>query len=113
LAIVATPPPNWNTLLSGEGYYAAFDDGTIRLAGSGSTTIIAGTPGQHCPKATAACGDGGPATAAQLGTPNGLAVGLDGSLYVADSVLLRIRRIDPSASSLPLQARASLARPRR
>jgi uncharacterized protein YjbI with pentapeptide repeats len=95
-AIVPTAPPGWNTLLSGEGYYAAFDDGTIRLAGSGPITIIAGTPGQHCPTATAACGDGGPATAALLGTPNGLAVGLDGSLYVADPVLLRVRRIDPS-----------------
>jgi len=95
-AIVATAPPGWNTLLSGEGYYAAFADGTIRLAGSGPITIIAGTPGQHCPTATAACGDDGPVTAALLGTPNGLAVGLDGSLYVADPALLRIRRIDPS-----------------
>jgi uncharacterized protein YjbI with pentapeptide repeats len=95
-AIVPTAPPSWNTLLSGEGYYAAFDDGTIRQAGYGTATIIAGTPGQHCPTATAACGDGGPATAALLGTPNGLAVGLDGSVYVADPVLLRVRRIDPS-----------------
>jgi uncharacterized protein YjbI with pentapeptide repeats len=95
-AIVATAPPSWNTLLSGEGYYAAFDDGTIRLAGAGPITTIAGTPGNHCKTAAATCGDGGSATSAPLGTPKGLAVGLDGSLYIADPVLLRVRRIDPS-----------------
>jgi len=95
LAIVPTAPPTWNTLLSGEGYYVSFDDGTIRFV-DGPATIIAGTPGTRCPAATAPCGDGGPATSALLGTPSGLAVGLDGSLYIADSGLLRVRRINPS-----------------
>jgi uncharacterized protein YjbI with pentapeptide repeats len=104
LAVVSTAPPTWNTLLSGppwnpllgEAYYASFDDGTIRFVGEGPAAIIAGTPGTRCPTATAPCGDGGPATSALLGTPSGLAVGLDGSLYIADSGLLRVRRIDPS-----------------
>ena len=44
------------------------------------------------------CGDGGPAADALLDTPSGLAVGLDGSLFIADPALHRVRRIDPSGT---------------
>ncbi len=97
VSIVPAAPPTWNTTLSPEGYFVAFDDGTIRLVGEGSSEIVAGKSGTHCPAARDACGDGGPATDALLGAPTGLAVGLDGSLYVSDSALLRVRRIDPSS----------------
>ena len=99
LAIVPTAPPTWNTTPKPQGYYVAFDDGTIRLIGDGTSTIIAGTPNKKCPGATSPCGDGGPATAALLGQPTGLAVDLDGSLYIADPApVLRVRVINPSGT---------------
>jgi len=94
-AVAATAPATWATALSGIGFYAAFADGTIRLVGAGTPKIVAGQAGKRCTDPASPCGDGGPAARALLGTTSGLAVGLDGSLYIADPALHRVRRIAP------------------
>ncbi len=63
-----------------------------RVAPDGIISTFAGT-GASC-GAAAACGDGGAATLAQVVALRGIAVGTDGSLYIASS-LDRIRRVEP------------------
>ncbi|RJP19803.1 MAG: hypothetical protein C4529_10605 [Deltaproteobacteria bacterium] len=60
-----------------------------RVSPDGILTTVAGTgtPGYS--------GDGGPATEAQLDTATGVSVGIDGSIYIADKVNDRIRRVGP------------------
>ena len=98
LAVVPSRPPRWNTTLPDQGYYVGLEDATIRLIGNDPDRLVAGSPTRFCTPATAACGDGGPASGAQLSRPTALAVGLDGSLYIADPDLYRVRRIDPAGT---------------
>jgi DNA-binding beta-propeller fold protein YncE len=60
----------------------------VRITPAGSMKVIAGTG------ACGFTGDGGPAVAAQLDDPNGLAFDSAGNLYFADANNHRIRRID-------------------
>ena len=57
----------------------------------GTVTVVAGTTGSACPAPTDLCGDGGPATEAQLNGPTGVAVALNGDIYIADSNDNRVR----------------------
>jgi sugar lactone lactonase YvrE len=59
----------------------------LRLMPGGSITTVAGTG------TFGFSGDGGPAIEAKLSSPNGVALGPDGSLYIADT--FRIRKVRP------------------
>lgn len=79
-------------VLDGRGGLLIADSGNDRVKrldlASGIITLVAGTgdPGD--------AGDGGPATQAQLVEPRTLAVGPDGSIYIAEPKVHRVRRVD-------------------
>ncbi len=66
----------------------------LKRTPEGIVTTVAG--GQLCQGSRLACGDGGPATAAGLRTPSGVAVDASGNLYIADRGDERIRKVDRS-----------------
>ncbi len=74
----------------GNVYLSDSDHHSVRkIDTKGVITTIAGTG------YAGFSGDGGPATAAQLDTPYGVAVDLSGAVYVADYLNNRVRRIGP------------------
>lgn len=60
-----------------------------RVAQNATNTVVAG----RCGAETGFSGDGGPATAAQLGFPNAVSAAADGSFLIADQSNNRIRRV--------------------
>jgi uncharacterized protein (TIGR03437 family) len=77
----------------GNLYISEFEGHRVRKVspdGNIATVAGSGVPGFR--------GDGGPATAAQLGYPAGLAVDRAGALYIADSQNQRIRKILPGGT---------------
>jgi RHS repeat-associated protein len=77
----------------GSLYFADFNNNRIRRVGPDG--IIATVAGNGT---AGSSGDGGPATQAQLRLPHDVAVGPDGSLYLADSFSNRIRRVRPDGT---------------
>jgi len=82
---------------SGNLYIVDSDDHRIRMvnAATGNISTIAGN-GTQCASSTAACGDGGPATSANLSFPRSVALDGAGNLYIADTVDNRIRMVTPA-----------------
>jgi sugar lactone lactonase YvrE len=68
----------------------AFNHRVRKVASSGIITTIAGNGNRG------SGGDGGPATAAQLDDPRGIAVDATGNVYVADYQAQRVRKISPN-----------------
>jgi sugar lactone lactonase YvrE len=83
---------------SGSVYIGDFGDNEVRKVSGDTISRIAGD-GTFCTSAghaTPSCGDGGSATAAQLGQPEGVAVDPAGDLFIADSDDEEVREVAPS-----------------
>lgn len=102
-AIITTAPATENT--SSDDIAVAADGSLYRVRPGGSYcryveridpdgngTVVAG----RCDAGNGFSGDGGPATAAQLGEFVSIALGSDGTLYIADMRNHRVRRVDAS-----------------
>ena len=76
---------------AGNLYIADFGNHCVRrVDGSGTITTLAGTG------VSGYSGDGGPAAAAELAVPFGIAVDAVGNVYIADSFNHRVRRVTSS-----------------
>ncbi len=79
---------------AGNLYIADNDNSVIRKVDAG-TKLISTIAGKYNEQNGDYSGDGGPATAAQLSWPMTIALGPDGSLYIADSDNSLIRKVGP------------------
>ena len=77
---------------SGAIYFTTFTQ-VYRIEFNGSLTLIAGAPGFPTN-----LGDGGPATAAKVTNPTGLAFDPAGNLYIAEPFVGRVRRVTPGGT---------------
>jgi sugar lactone lactonase YvrE len=74
---------------SGNLYIADRNNGRVRKVSGGTITTVAGSGSV----VNRQLGDGGPATAAHLTAPAGLAVDRQGNVYIADPLDSRVRRV--------------------
>ncbi len=75
--------PNGETIIADTGTHLI-----RKIDGAGIISLVAGTP-----EVAGYEGDGGPATSAKLTTPSDVAVGEDGTIYVADTMNHVVREI--------------------
>ena len=80
---------------AGDVYFADSGNNLIRRidAFTGLISTVAGVPGTH-----GYAGDLGPATAATLNTPNGIAFDTAGNLYIADTGNHVVRQVSPAGT---------------
>ncbi len=89
--------------LDSESFPAVGPDGTLYIADSGNNRVRrVGTDGIITSVAGNGTqgfgGDGGPASNASLNNPQDIAIGPDGSLYIADTGNNRVRRVRPDGT---------------
>ena len=84
----------YDVAMGPDGNLYIADTGNNRIRRVGTDGVIRTVAGGGSP--TDGLGDGGPATAARLIAPRGIAVGADGTLYIADTDHHRIRQVSPA-----------------
>jgi len=72
-----------------------FNHRVRKIDGNGTITTVAGSGPIGAANGSFA-GDGGPATAARLNSPQGIAFDAAGNLYIAESVNRRVRKVSPA-----------------
>jgi len=77
-------------LVQGSSVYFSAGNSVYKLDSSGTMTLVAGN------SRAGFSGDGGPATAAKLNQPGGMAFDSAGNLYIADTLNNRVRVIAPN-----------------
>jgi trimeric autotransporter adhesin len=88
---------------TGNIFIADTGDNAIREVNSaGTITTVAGAanPNVACAVGTDACGDGGPATSAQLNGPGGVGLDSAGNIYIADTGDNRVRVVSATAKDI-------------
>ncbi len=86
---------------SGDIFIADRDNAAIREVVAGTIQTVAGN-GTICPDPTTLCGDGGPATSAQLALPEGVFVDAAGNIFIADTDDSRIRVVNPATTQITI-----------
>lgn len=86
---------------AGDIFIADAMNSAIREVVGSTINTVAGN-GTYCADPTTACGDGGPATSAQLDFPEGVFVDASGNIYIADTDTARIRVVNPGTAPVTI-----------
>lgn len=97
---------NKDLLIVSDGFFGSVIGNVVRRVSS--TGVITTIAGDGYPEFT---GDGGPATAARLNSPAGIAVNSSGDIFIADQYNNRVRRIDATTNVITTVAGNGQASP--